>query len=51
MTHWYQSHMSGTKDPQIMGSQDVLMAQLAGMEDVPGEFITKASISREVVSI
>lgn len=34
-----------------MGSQDVLMAQLAHMEDVPGEFIKKASNSKEVLFI
>jgi hypothetical protein len=34
-----------------MGSQDMLMAQLAHMEDVHGEFITKASNSKEVVFI
>lgn len=32
-----------TEVPQIMGSQAVLMAQLAYTEGIPGEFITKAS--------
>lgn len=38
-----------TKVPQIMGSQAVLAAQLAYMENIPREFITKASNNTEVV--
>lgn len=38
-----------TKVPQIIGSQAVLMAQLAYMEGIPGEFITKASNDTEMV--
>lgn len=38
-----------TKVPQIMGSQAVLMAQIAYMEGIPGEFITKPSNDTEMV--
>lgn len=38
-----------TEVPQIMGSQAVLMAQLAYLEGIPGEFITKASNDTEMI--
>lgn len=40
-----------TKVPQIMGSQAVLMAQIAYMEGIPGEFITKPSNTEMVFKL